>query len=138
MLTPCLPLIDCNIFSTFMTWNLQNLDITPIMHLDSKSAGGEAWEKGSFVTPFTKQVGTSYLKTEVVIFPLNKSNWLKCKKYFIFQNSQFWFIDLCSNGFELQMACKRSFWMTPYNNKDLNPFLKAILPGTKIYVLWST
>ena len=35
----------------------------------------------------------------VVIFPLNKSNWLKRKKYFILQNSQFWLVVTCSAGF---------------------------------------
>ena len=46
---------------------------------------------------------TSYLEPEMIIFPLNKSNWLKCKKYFKLQNKQFWFFGILSAGYESKL-----------------------------------
>ena len=46
---------------------------------------------------------TSYSEPEAVIFSLNKPNILKCKKYFIFWKSQFWFFVTWSASFESKL-----------------------------------
>ena len=46
---------------------------------------------------------TSYSESEVVIFSLNKPNWLKWKNYFIFQNTQFWFFGSLSADLESRL-----------------------------------
>ena len=67
----------------------------------------------------------------MVIFPLNKANWLKCKNYFILQNSQFWFFGTLSAGSEPKLKpCS-----------DWSSFIKARVSAwldgcTSFYAVW--
>ena len=81
------------------------------LSIDSRSADKEL----KVVTSEKKQIlchrlyqksrcqDTKYSIPELVTFYLNKPNRLKCKKYFIFQKSKFWFFVTWSAGFESKL-----------------------------------